>query len=280
MIAFLESSDKGHLTHLKASLRWAAEVGMISEAPKITMPHRAKELKHMKGRPITLEEFERMCDVIPKVVGIQHAESWRYFMDGLWESGLRINEALNFWWDRSDKPMPYYLQSPNRHPIIFIPAAADKGNEDRELPITPQFATHLLQTPESQRMGRVYSPTTKNQKGEHLTVKYVGRVITKLGKKANVKVSEKHDDATGEVVVKYASSHDLRRSFGDRLSRMPGINSRILKEFMRHKSISTTEKFYLSNDAQLTAHVVHEAFANTIANTSQNERKKEGLSQH
>ena len=35
---------------------------MIPKAPKVKRPKRAKQSKLMKGRPITVEEFERMLD--------------------------------------------------------------------------------------------------------------------------------------------------------------------------------------------------------------------------
>jgi len=254
-------------------------MGMLFEAPEIKMPPRAKTLKFMKGRPITTEEFERMLKVTSKVVGEEFADGWKYLLCGLWESGLRRAEALDFWWDRSDKPTPRYLESANQHPVIFIPAACEKGNEDRELPITPQFAKHLLETPKSERTGKVYSPGLKRQLAKHPSSQSVGRVVTRIGKRANVKVSEKLDDKTGEATVKFASAHDLRRSFGDRLSKMPGINSRILKGLMRHKTVLTTEKFYLSDDAQEMGGVLNKAFANTIANSGQSDLKKEGLPQ-
>jgi hypothetical protein len=40
----------------------------------------------MKGRPITTEEFERMLEVTPAVVGSASAESWRFALWILWES--------------------------------------------------------------------------------------------------------------------------------------------------------------------------------------------------
>jgi len=61
-----EATIGAYSRHLKSALRWAAEVGMLQAAPKIRMPKRAKSAKAMKGRPITLEEFERMLAVTKK----------------------------------------------------------------------------------------------------------------------------------------------------------------------------------------------------------------------
>ncbi len=46
--------------HLKATLNWAKANGLLAVVPKVVMPKRVKGAKIMKGRPITLEEFERM----------------------------------------------------------------------------------------------------------------------------------------------------------------------------------------------------------------------------
>jgi integrase len=55
----------------------------------------------------------------------------------------------------------------------------------------------------------------------------------------------------GEPHIKFASAHDLRRSFGERwaLRVMP----QVLMELMRHESIDTTMQFYVGRNAERTA---------------------------
>ncbi len=53
----------------------------------------------MKGRPITAEEFERMLEVTPQVVGQSVAESWRFVLRILWMTGFRVADLLDFSWD-------------------------------------------------------------------------------------------------------------------------------------------------------------------------------------
>ena len=67
--------------------------------PQFTMPKRVKGAKVMRGRPITTEEYERMLGVVAKVVENTAAESWRFYLRGLWESGLRLSESLTLRWD-------------------------------------------------------------------------------------------------------------------------------------------------------------------------------------
>ncbi|MCH7687904.1 MAG: site-specific integrase [Planctomycetes bacterium] len=55
----------------------------------------------------------------------------------------------------------------------------------------------------------------------------------------------------------WAGAHDLRRSFGTRWARrvMPAI----LQQLMRHKTIETTMRYYVSIDAESAASAVWEA---------------------
>ena len=70
--------------------------------------------------------------------------------------------------------------------------------------------------------------------------KQVGRVISRIGEKACIVVNEEGTSA---------SAHDIRRGFGQRMANA-GVPPRDLKAIIRHRSITTTEKFYLQNDAK------------------------------
>ncbi len=129
----------------------------------------------MKDRPITAEEFVRMIEKVDSISS-KTPDEWKFLLQGLWWSGLRIGEA------------------------------------------------------------------------------------------AGVKVSEAK---TGKV--KYASVHDLRRTFGFRWSRL--VMPTELKEFMRHENISTTMQFYVGQDDRATMKRLREAVANTLANTTTSEAK-------
>ncbi len=66
-----------------------------------------------------------------------------------------------------------------------------------------------------------------------------------IGEKAGVKVDQKQD---GTPV--FASAHDLRRAFGDRWAKI--VPPMILKDLMRHASVTTTEQHYVSVNAKST----------------------------
>jgi len=60
------------------------------------------------------------------------------------------------------------------------------------------------------------------------------------------------DPNTGKV--KYASTHDLRRSFGERWAGR--VMPTVLQGLMRHESIETTLRYYVGRNAQSVAAVL------------------------
>lgn len=251
-----------HLRHLGAAFNWAESIRLLHKAPRIEQPKRVKGRKMMRGRPITAEEFERMIDAAEKVRP-DDSGTWTYYLRGLWLSGLRLEESLILSWDHHGI---FTVDLSGRHPRFRIYAEAEKGNQDRLLPMTPDFADFLLETPEEDRTGPVFKmPGLLN--GEQLSDKRVSRIITKIGTRAGVvvdrttkKVRERIEDPeTGKMVskpggrlvdqeaVKYASAHDLRRAFGTRWA--PRVKPATLRLLMRHSSIETTLRYYVEQDA-------------------------------
>lgn len=244
-----------YLRHLKAAMRWAHKQGLLSTLPTFTMPKRIKGAKVMRGRPITTEEFERMLEATPKVVENAAAESWRFFLRGLWTSGLRLSESLALRWD--DAPGAIVVDLAGRRPMLRIPAEAEKGNRDRLLPITPDFAGLLGSVPEAERRGRVFKPLNLDGSPLHGGRWVVGKVVAEIGQAAGVVVND-----TG----KFASAHDLRRAFGQRWAGR--VMPTVLRELMRHEEIGTTMKYYVGQNAESTADAIWAAFGDTFGDTS------------
>ena len=268
-----EATIRTYLAHLKAALKWAVEMGMLTGVPTIKMPKRAKGQKVMKGRPITREEFERMLDKVPaalferkghkgklkpqaaKLTEQQKAmitASWRHFLTGLWWSGLRLGEALELYWERDDK-LTMDLAGPR--PMFLIRAALEKGNEDRILPMTPDFAQFVTATHEDRRRGPVFRLLGLRRQ-ECRDRDWVSHVVCRIGKLAGVKVNT---SAAGKV--KFASAHDLRRSFGARWA--PRVMPVVLQQLMRHESIDTTLRYYVGQDAVSMADTIWAAAEST-----------------
>ena len=114
-----------HLRHLKAALNWAAKYGYLTQPVQVDIDNSQTD---MRGRPITAEEFERMLTAVPKIVGEQAADSYRFFLRGLWESGLRIGEAVQLRWD-GQQPGAMVVDMDGRRPMLRIPASAEKGGK-------------------------------------------------------------------------------------------------------------------------------------------------------
>jgi integrase len=253
-----EATIARHLRHLKAAMRWANREGMLPTLPAFTMPKRVRGAKLMRGRPITGEEFERMIEAVPAVVENAAAESWEFYLRGLWASGLRLTESLTLRWD--DAPGAIVVDLAGRRPMLQIPAEAQKANRDELLPMTPEFVELLESVPASQRRGRVFKLVNVDGKPFKGETWPVSRMVSAIGEKAGVVVDER--EKGGEIVRKFASAHDLRRAFGQRWAGR--VLPTVLRRLMRHSSIETTMKYYVSNDADATADALWSAAGSVL----------------
>ena len=248
-----EASIKSTLAHLKAALRWAKRMKMLAIVPEIDMPSRLAEKS--KGRPITGEEFDRLLAAVPKVI-LRAADlpSWERLLRGLWLSGLRLGEALALSWDDEQVMC---VDMTGKRPMLHIPAGCDKSGKARLLALTPDFAELLLAAPQAERCGLVFKLPSRGVNGKLLTADRVKHLICTIGKKAGIKVAQNGDR------VKFASAHDLRRSFGERWSGR--LLPQVLMEVMRHADIKTTLTYYVGKNAERTADAVYDAFAKQLA---------------
>ncbi len=247
-----ETSIASSLRAIKAALSWAVSVGMLAVVPKIVMPKGAKGRK-MKGGALVAEQFDRMTAAVPKVRPKDSAE-WVRYLTGLWLSGLRLTESCLLSWDADAL---FAVDLSGRRPRFRIKGAGQKSGQDEIAPMTPDFAEFLLQTPESQRRGRVFR-LNQNAGTAPLDPHHVGQIVDAIGKKSGVIVNP--------VDGKFASAHDLRRSFGTRWAKrvMPAI----LRRLMRHANVQTTMQYYVDLDVDEIADDLwthHPATAETVA---------------
>ena len=240
-----ETTIATHLRHLRAAMSWAVSMDLLPKVPDFQMPKRAKGLTLMRGRPITTEEFERMLAAVPKIRP-HDAAAWVYYLKGLWLSGLRLEESTVLSWDED---APIMIDLGGRRPRLRIYAEAEKGHQDRLLPITPDFAQFLLQTPKAARTGPVFK-LVGHYTHEPMTPIRIGKIVSDIGKRAKVVVRKSEG--------KFASAHDLRRSFGTRWA--PKVKPATLQLLMRHRSIETTLKYYVAQDADEVADELWKGF--------------------
>jgi integrase len=251
------STVASYLRQIQAALHWGKKAGILSSVPKFSFPD---GWKRSKGRPISQEKFERMLDACRKDRGKTSA-SWDHLLWGLWWSGLHINEIMHLTWNTEGLLV---MDFSGKRPMFFIQAKLSKNRKTERFPMAPEFFELAMQVPESERKGYVFNPERKREistaKGR-MSVGRVSAIIAGFGKRCCVKVA---DLTKGP---KFASSHDIRRSFGFRWAKrvMPAI----LQRMMRHSDIQTTMEHYITQGEQETADAVWESLESTPQHAKQ-----------
>ena len=184
-----------------------------------------------------------MISAVPKEIGSERAEQFELLLKALWFSGMRISEAIRL---NSKRVDCHHIERPrNQRPrIVFLPS--QKNGKFQKVLMTPEF-DEFIRAVTPDRDGYFFVPLTKDG-AEFREVKNIGRAIRRIGKRAGI-ISKIND--AGEV-VKYATAHDLRRSFAARCVAKK-YSPYTLKHLMRHADIKTTLQFYAGDQADLVA---------------------------
>ncbi|TWT33844.1 Tyrosine recombinase XerC [Posidoniimonas corsicana] len=221
-----ESSIRSYLATLLAALGWACDVDLIETVPRVRLPRKAGGQK-MRSRPITSEEYERILMTVAKVRP-HDAEVWRRFLQGLWHSGLRVDELRRLSWEPAAE---LSIDTSHEFPLIRMLASGHKSRRDEFQPVTREF-WNLIATAPPNRRGYVFPlPGRKGQ----MRPSNVVRVVSEIGKAAGV--------ITDPVKGKTATSHDIgRRAFLTRMDQLLTIPE--LQKWARHASPDTTMGYY------------------------------------
>ncbi len=189
-----------------------------------------------------------MIAAIPKVITVKRAIEFERFLRGCFVTGLRLSEAMKARWDSGADVFPLFADG--RH-LVWVFGSAQKNGRDEQSPMTPEGAEFLLATPARERHGFIFE---LNGGSGRLTETTVSKLISQIGEAAGIQVAP-INPRTGKP--KFASAHDLRRSFAQGLAYR--VRPAVLKLAMRHKSHLTTDRFYVGADAQAAAEAMREA---------------------
>jgi integrase len=246
------ASIDAYLRSIRAATLWAAKIYPGYEPPEITT-----KKPPAAGRPLVDEEFDRMMDACEPVTGKESAGSWRFLLEGLVLSGLRLGQALQLSWEIE---APVHVENlDGRHPIIVIAASDQKGHRDTELSMDVPLINRLRQVPNQQRTGFVFSP--KGKRGVIRNKNRASGIICAIGKKAGIVVGtglkRRKNKKSGEWEVlgtqpKFAGAHDLKRTCGQRMLER-GVPAPMVAKLLQHKTFDTTQRHYLSDDARKTS---------------------------
>ena len=119
--------------------------------------------------------------------------------------------------------------------------------------MTPDSAAFLEETPANLRTGPVFRLNARRGHVGRISAERAGNVISEIGEAAGVKVWT--NPRNGQI--KYASAHDLRRSFGTRWALQ--VKPFCLNELMPHSNILTTMRYYIEIEAQELAAAIWDA---------------------
>ena len=190
--------------------------------------------KKMKGGALVGEQFDRMIDAVSKIRPKDTAE-WQRYLTGLWLSGLRLEESITLSWEADS---PFAVDLTGRRPRFRIKGADQKNGNDQLLPLTPDFAEFLLQTPEGQRHGRVFRLNEVETGTPHY--RPCGGAVGYEDRRESPDYRQCRGRQDGQCPRLAA---DIRKPLGQ-----AKVAPAILQKLMRHASIQTTMGYYVDLD--------------------------------
>ena len=231
--ARIEAGNSGstlnkEIRHLRAALRWAHRREYLTKLPDFSAVFVRVDLK----QPITIPEE----DLLAMLKALQDPELvlqkrprdwWRIFLYVAYYFGLRRSEILGLTWDSVSFEM---LE-------VHVSALTSKGRKDRVIPMAPDLAKVLLEWQESQG--------GKKATGEVLPWPYDSFRQLYLDWHAIQKAAGMPDD-------KHYVPQNCRSSCASELI-AAGVPTVVVKDFLGHNTVTTTEKFYINTKPAMRA---------------------------
>lgn len=226
-VGLREASVASNLRFVRGALSWAAKVGLIAATPKVLMPSGSSS----RGRAVTLLEFARYLSAVRSLEpSPQTAATLVDLAKLMWLSGLRLREALEVGWTDASPIMADLDATP---PAFHF--RVQKSGRQETIPMAPDCARFLRR---HKPCGNATDGVASRKIFPGLAYSTVIKRFIRAGKKSGVRVSPR----------KHVTAHDLRRTFGQRWSLR--VHPIVLKTIMRHSSIETTLRYYVSADQE------------------------------
>lgn len=227
-----------YMKDLRRFMRWLKENHVIRRVPKITIP---KVAARSRGRPLKDPEVAAMRSAIEAMfLAASKRQEWLRFFDTMLESGLRIGEAFDLRWGESDAATGVVVR--DGIPCFVTPESADKAGIRRVWPMTPKCWEAIAGGRDPNRSsGKVFRLFGRRNGAGEITLKTAEEVIAAAGEIKGIVVRVSPE--------RTATAHELRRTFCSRVVRMSGLTTVEQMALMRHRSLQTTQAYYLDADA-------------------------------
>ena len=245
-----ESTVKSNMDTLWSILTFGQELERPLINPALTRPkkRRGKKAKQLqqkkrksKGRALHPKEVAAMeAAIVECCKDCEKTDGFLRAMSAMRLIGMRLQDAWLFHWIPTEGTH-YPVDLNSDKPAIHF-SSVQKSGEDQLIPLTPA-AAKWLRTIEATRPPNA-SPwvcRTVGLRGEHRTNSRLGRVIADAGKRANIVVKRFSD-----TKIKYASAHDLRRTFAQEMYAYLRDRDNV-SGLTRHADPQTLE-YYLDSD--------------------------------
>lgn len=282
-----ETTIASRLTHLRAAFQWAKTIGkIIAEVPEFPRTKRAKKgqrRRPAKGRAITPDEFTKILESVEKVSTSEldgvAVKLRKRFLEALYWGGLRLDECLNLSRDSSSGKIWVDLHRFS-HPMLIIPADAEKGGKDRIYPAAPEFAAILEEECGDPNITGPVFPlvvrrSDQNKNRQQIGMVAASKMIIAICRKAGVYTHHRGQGAKREQQP--AGAQAFRRAFGERWVRRK-IMPQVLQQMMRHEDIETTMRYYVALESETLATDIYAAYDADMSPDMSPETNKESES--
>ena len=218
-----------------AVVRWGVDYELL---PMVNRPRKRNRKRDRvthksKGRSLTGEEIDRMVAAVPQV--IRKGEDADAFVRAIHAArlmGLRLDDCHRLRFEPA--PDAHWVTLDARQPFITF-CDVQKSGDTEDVPLTDAAVAWLQSLPDLEWIAK-----GRGERGWHKTTNRTGRVVSAAGKHARILTKATGGKGGGP---KFASLHDLRRTFATQLL-ASGMTVKQVQKRTRHADHNTLLGFY------------------------------------